>query len=81
MLSPFEYQRKGNDPGLVLIFNQESFSDKPYRLGSRRDVNEIINCMSRLGFNINEKYIFTDYTREEILKTVRSSKYKKIEID
>ncbi|KAJ3660337.1 hypothetical protein Zmor_004789 [Zophobas morio] len=71
-LAPFEYQRSGTEPGLVLIFNQEAFDDKSYRLGSRRDVNEIINCVSRLGFNINDKCIFTDYTRDQILETVKA---------
>ena len=75
-LAPFEYQRSGTEPGLVLIFNQEAFDDKSYRRGSRRDVNEIINCVSRLGFNINDKCIFTDYTRDEILETVKASKFR-----
>ncbi|XP_008199500.2 caspase-like protein isoform X1 [Tribolium castaneum] len=70
LLSPIEYQRKGNDPGLVLIFNQESFEDQPYRLGSRKDVNEIIITMSRLGFNIHDENIFNNLKRDEILATV-----------
>ncbi|XP_044269704.1 caspase-6-like [Tribolium madens] len=70
LLSPFEYQRMGEDPGLVLIFNQELFEDQPYRLGSRKDVNEIITTMSRLGFNIHDENIFNNLTRDQILDTV-----------
>ncbi|CAH1372229.1 unnamed protein product [Tenebrio molitor] len=70
LLTKFEYPRNGKDPGLVLIFNQECFEDKKYRLGSRRDVNELITCMSRIGFNIHENHIFTDYTRDKILNLI-----------
>ncbi|RZC36707.1 caspase-like protein, partial [Asbolus verrucosus] len=73
LVSSFEYSRNGNNPGLVLIFNQESFEDinMSYRFGSRRDVNEIIICMSRLGFNISEeRNIFTDLKRKDILQVV-----------
>ncbi|XP_030761476.1 caspase-7-like isoform X2 [Sitophilus oryzae] len=61
----FDYPRKGTDPGIVLIFNNETFSDEP-RLGSRRDVNEILICFSRLGFNIHESDVCTDYSAERI---------------
>lgn len=67
-----EYPRNGTEPGLVLIFNQENFSSKDRRFGSVRDVNEIMLCFSRLGFNIREEHIFSDYTRDEIFKAINN---------
>jgi hypothetical protein len=57
----------------VLIFNQEWFEEINYRLGSRRDVNELITCMSRIGFNIHENHIFTNYTKDDILDSIKKS--------
>nr|ALF06104.1 caspase-3 [Dastarcus helophoroides] len=69
-----EYNRKGKEPGLVLIFNEENAENQPYRKGSRRDVNEIILCFSRLGFNIYEDNICTDFTRKEVLEKLEQVK-------
>ncbi|XP_056644595.1 caspase-3-like [Diorhabda sublineata] len=64
----FEYSRSGNEAGLVFIVNQENFLDKEIeqRRGSRRDVNELIICFQRLGFNIDQKNILPDATTEVI---------------
>ncbi|XP_060520241.1 caspase-6-like [Cylas formicarius] len=69
-LDDLEYPRNGIEPGKVLIFNQEVFEDSEldYRRGSVRDVNELIICMQRLGFNIEKGDICTDYTAEGIFK-------------
>ncbi|XP_066255947.1 caspase-6-like [Euwallacea similis] len=70
-LSPvdkFEYDRQGSDPGRIIIFNQEFGDDSTLkREGSRRDVNEIILCFQRLGFNIFEEDVLVDKTEDEIL--------------
>lgn len=76
LTSPFEYRRNGTDPGLVLIFNQENFeSEQRTREGTRRDVNEIITTMSRLGFNMNKDRVYQDKTRKEILEVIQESMY------
>ncbi|XP_072397309.1 caspase-7-like isoform X2 [Diabrotica undecimpunctata] len=64
----FEYERTGDDPGYILIFNQETFADKEIktRRGTTRDVNELVICLQRLGFNIEKENILTDQTTEEI---------------
>ncbi|KAJ8948356.1 hypothetical protein NQ318_019341 [Aromia moschata] len=62
----FEYHRNGNDQGLVLIFNQENIPGCKVRRGSRRDVNEIVECLQRQGFNIDDDCIMTDGTAKEI---------------
>ncbi|KAK9882056.1 hypothetical protein WA026_018906 [Henosepilachna vigintioctopunctata] len=74
LLDKFEYSRKGKEPGLLIIFNQVHFNSQSssVRRGSCRDVNEIILCFSRLGFNIESKYIFTDLTKAEIFESINS---------
>lgn len=75
-LDKFEYPRNGNDPGYVMIFNQENCDGfKKSRTGTRRDVNEIIICMQRLGFNIKEDNIITDATTYEIQQKLDESTY------
>ncbi|KAL3285179.1 hypothetical protein HHI36_019298 [Cryptolaemus montrouzieri] len=74
LIDKFEYPRKGKEPGLVIIFNQVHFLDedtKP-RYGSYKDVNEIVICFSRLGFNVRSKYIYTDLTRTEMFAEINS---------
>ncbi|KAK5640374.1 hypothetical protein RI129_011185 [Pyrocoelia pectoralis] len=68
-----EYPRNGSDPGLVVIFNQQTFdgSDELVRLGTNRDVNELIVTFGRLGYNIEERYIYSDLRRCEILKEIK----------
>lgn len=68
ILDEWEYSRSGTDPGLVLIFNIENAVNQKQRRGTRRDVNEIIICVQRLGFNINKKNIIHDGTTVEINK-------------
>ncbi|KAG5899360.1 hypothetical protein JTB14_036849 [Gonioctena quinquepunctata] len=74
-LDTLEYQRKGDEPGLILIFNQENFLDPDVkqRRGSRRDVNEIVICFQRQGFNIDEENILTDCGREIILAKLKET--------
>lgn len=70
----FEYSRSGDEAGLVFIINQEYFLDRELeqRRGSRRDVNEIIICFQRLGFNIDQKNILPDAKTEVILDTIKN---------
>ncbi|CAH1108430.1 unnamed protein product [Psylliodes chrysocephalus] len=71
----FEYKRNGDDPGLILIFNQETYEDETLgtRKGSRRDVNEIAVCFQRLGFNIDEHHhIMTDFKTAQIKETLKN---------
>lgn len=77
-LDKFEYSRHGNDPGLVLIFNQENCPNFKPRSGTRRDVNEITICMQRLGYNIQKENVITDGTTSEILNKLKQG--KKIDI-
>lgn len=72
----FEYKRSGKDQGLVVIFNQNQFdsSDLQKRLGTNRDVNEIVHCLGRLGYNIDGDLIFNDLTREEVLDKLKERK-------
>nr|XP_023021485.1 caspase-3-like [Leptinotarsa decemlineata] len=67
-IDKFEYPRNGHEPGLILIFNQEKFNDpdSKRRTGSRRDVNEIVICFQRQGFNVDPENIMTDFTVEEV---------------
>lgn len=70
-LDPLEYKRDGDEPGLVLILNQEHFEGavNPTRHGSKKDVEDIITCFGRLGFNINRKdHLFEDLSRDSVLK-------------
>ncbi|CAH1998644.1 unnamed protein product [Acanthoscelides obtectus] len=68
-----EYPRHGTEPGFIFIFNQETFSERcKNRPGSTRDVNEIILCLQRLGFNIDRnKNILTDGGTEEIVAKLK----------
>lgn len=66
LLDRFEYQRHGKEPGFILIFNQENFTYSSARKGSRRDVNEIILCLQRFGYNIDSNNVLTDYSRDQI---------------
>lgn len=70
----YEYPRKGTDPGLVVIFNQENFEHVSKRKGSRRDVNELIQAFGRIGYNIEKKYIHNDLTRKEIIQILKERK-------
>ncbi|CAH0546107.1 unnamed protein product [Brassicogethes aeneus] len=60
------YPRDKNDPGKIIIINYE-FADKEPRIGSRRDVNEMILCLQRQGYNIYENDILTDKSKEYVL--------------
>lgn len=62
----FEYPRTGNDPGLVLIFNQENFDSQKDRVGTRRDVNELLICLQRQGFNIGKDNVMHNAQPDEI---------------
>lgn len=78
-LDEFEYERLGNDPGRIVIFNQEIFEKdvlgpskitgtlKP-RIGSRQDVIAIINCFQRMGFNIRANDVLSNGTVQDILE-------------
>ncbi|KAB0791990.1 hypothetical protein PPYR_13951 [Photinus pyralis] len=68
-----EYPRTGSDPGLVVIFNQQTFGDddEMARRGTNRDVNELILTFGRLGYNIEERYIYNNLKRFEILEAIK----------
>lgn len=72
----FEYDRSGSNQGLVVIFNQRRFqkSNLQDRQGTNRDVNEIVQCLGRLGYNIDKENVFEDLTREEILDVLNACK-------
>lgn len=70
----YEYPRTGTDPGLVVIFNHERFDNQDLRKGSRRDVNELIQSLGRVGYNIEKKYIHNDLTRKEVLQVLQTRK-------
>lgn len=74
----YEYPRTGSDPGLVVIFNHERF-DAPvdFRKGSRRDVNELIQALGRIGYNIEKKHIHNDLTRKRIICVLKERKKPK----
>ncbi|GJQ67689.1 hypothetical protein Trydic_g16515 [Trypoxylus dichotomus] len=66
-----EYKRNGSDQGIVIIFNQAHFDNaKEFRKGSTKDVNNIIFTLGRLGFNIDEKYLFSNLTHSQILEKI-----------
>ncbi|KAI4470577.1 caspase [Holotrichia oblita] len=65
-----EYERNKSDQGLVIIFNQKKFQDESEREGTTKDVNDIIFTLGRLGYNIDEQYIFIDFTTKEILEKI-----------
>ncbi|XP_066148219.1 caspase-7-like [Euwallacea fornicatus] len=72
-LDNFEYNRKGSEPGRVIIFNQEFGDDHVMiREGSRRDVNEIIMCFQRLGFNMSADDVLLDSTAKQITHKLKS---------
>ncbi|KAL1517926.1 hypothetical protein ABEB36_001625 [Hypothenemus hampei] len=71
-LEDLEYNRDRPDPGRIIIFNQEYFDTNSQRMGSRRDVNEIIMCFQRLGFNIDEKDVQSDLTVKGITDKIDS---------
>lgn len=74
-----EYKRCGTDPGLVVIFNQVNFDFLDPRSGSNKDVNELIVTFGRLGFNIDRKYIHSDFTKAQIENQLKESKKKEEE--
>ncbi|KAK9882055.1 hypothetical protein WA026_018905 [Henosepilachna vigintioctopunctata] len=65
-----EYKRTGSEPGLVIIFNFEEFENTTARPGSSKDVDDIVTCLARLGFNINPKHIFNNLSKDEMLENV-----------
>ncbi|CAG9761399.1 unnamed protein product [Ceutorhynchus assimilis] len=73
-LGVFEYERNGSNPGKVIIFNHEFYDDHniKVRRGSRRDVNEILTCFQRLGFNIHEGDLLLDSTVAEIQQKIKN---------
>lgn len=73
-----EYERNGSEPGRILIFHHETFADSDIkkRSGSRRDVNEVIICFQRCGFNISEDDIFQDKTTDEVLEIIANEASK-----
>nr|CAH7751994.1 unnamed protein product [Callosobruchus chinensis] len=81
-----EYPRDGDEPGFIFIFNQESSKYRPEkRRGSTRDVNEIVLCMQRLGYNIERNNnILTDggtvevKTKLETLSKMNFSRYNSL---
>lgn len=70
-----EYPRDGNDPGLVLIFNQECFAYEEDRIGTRRDVNELVICLQRQGFNIGKDSIMHNGTANDIKEKLKEGEY------
>lgn len=70
----YEYPRNGTDPGLVVIFNHERFENLDLRKGSRRDVNELIQSLGRVGYNIEKQHIHNDLTRREIMQVLKERK-------
>lgn len=63
----WEYNRNGTNPGLILIFNFINKSDgSAKRVGTNRDVNEIILCLQRQGYNIERSNIINDGTTTQI---------------
>lgn len=71
---PTEYPRTNPDPGLLVIFNQEEFESSRYnrREGTREDVNELLQSFGRMGFNVQDKYIFNDLERTRVLGELRN---------
>ncbi|KAK4873487.1 hypothetical protein RN001_015516 [Aquatica leii] len=71
---PDEYKRSGTDSGLLVIFNQLSYEDESYefRKGTNQDVNELILTFGRLGFNVDEKYIFNNLDRGSFLNVIKN---------
>ncbi|XP_050309740.1 caspase-1-like [Anthonomus grandis grandis] len=67
-LDEFEYDRNGNNPGKLIIFNHQVYDNEKIkeRFGTKRDVNEIIICFQRLGFNVSEDDVVTDATIEQV---------------
>ncbi|KAF5287190.1 hypothetical protein FQA39_LY16009 [Lamprigera yunnana] len=63
----YEYPRPGKDPGLIVIFNQQKFEKFEERLGTNRDVNELILTLGRLGYNIEEEFIYNDLPKKDVL--------------
>lgn len=74
----FEYPRNGNDPGLVLIFNQENFEYEKDRVGTRRDVNELVECLQRQGFNFGQNNIMHNASADEIKAKLKEGEYSSI---
>lgn len=72
----YEYRRKGQDPGLVVIFNHERFDSLDLRKGSRRDVNELIQSFGRIGFNMEKRHIYNDLTRKEFKGILKTRRYQ-----
>ncbi|VEN36778.1 unnamed protein product [Callosobruchus maculatus] len=68
-----EYPRHGDEPGFIFIFNQEKSDHRPEkRLGSTRDVNEIVLCMQRLGYNIERNSnILTDGGTDDVMDKLK----------
>lgn len=70
-----EYVRDKREPGLILIFNQQNFTDESLeRRGSDRDVQELIVSFGRIGYNIEEHNIFNNSTRKDIMSKLNEGK-------
>lgn len=71
---PDEYELKGEESGLLVIFNHEHFQDHDRRFGTIKDQDDLVGCFSRLRYEVREDLIFNDLKKAEIEKQLANSK-------
>ncbi|GLV33815.1 Death related ICE-like caspase [Carabus blaptoides fortunei] len=63
---PDEYELKGEESGLLVIFNHENFLDHDRRLGTVKDQEDLIDTFSRLRYEIRRDLVFNDLNKADI---------------
>lgn len=71
---PDEYELKGEESGLLVIFNHENFEDHDRRLGTIKDQEDLVDSFTRLRYEVRKDLIFNDLKKAEIEKQLANSK-------
>lgn len=73
--NPDEYSRLASEAGMLVILNQYTcqvgFED---REGTQVDYHTWLKDFDRLGFNLNEKYMFDHSRRDQTIDAITTSK-------
>lgn len=73
---PDEYEHNEDFPGLFLLFNHEEFTSHDIRKGTEKDQNDLVDCLSRLRYEVRKELLYKDYTKKQIEEELNKSKFK-----
>lgn len=66
------YDFTNSNVGLALIFNQNEFEKEAERKGSTKDVEDLSNVLTKIGFDVK---IYIDLTVNQIKKQLEASEF------